>query len=143
MKVASLLALMRGWLHVDAETWERAGDVVAASDRLRQSVLDEAERKRRAAAKSRTAAKAAEAAALDDDQRNRAKARMAAAMGRKVHRDATPAAGLKRAELTRSTGSDDRGRCSVDDAIAWAIGERWIRVEGDCYYPGDITPPDR
>jgi hypothetical protein len=130
--VAALLGILDGRVDVNAEDWRLAGMILDTSDAVRAGAIDAGHAAENEEHERRTASFAKRAvvadSSVDASRRDQALARMARAVGRKLHREAPTA--VSRSDLTRAMVSADRQLASVDDAIEVAVEAGW-GVEAD------------
>jgi hypothetical protein len=139
MKVAGLLAIMADRLTIDVDDWRLAGDVLDASDRVRTSIVTDAQRRAREKERTTTAGHIRREAAIDDDKVIRARNSMATSLARHVHRNQCDG-GCTRRCVRHSTASKHRQLATFDDAVAVAVREGWITLDGEIIKPGKETP---
>lgn len=140
LKVAGLLAILAGRYDIDGEDWSLAGQVLDASDRVRDSILDAARHRHQETERATTAKLAHRAAVLDVDHERRALERGAATIGRHVHKMGCDG-GCKKACAARSMSKKQRDAASADDALAEAIAQGWVVINDGVMVPGAIEPP--
>ncbi|MEU3292992.1 hypothetical protein ABZ722_11590 [Streptomyces longwoodensis] len=143
VKLASLLAILGGRRHVNAEDWRLAQMLWDASCATRDSVLAYAENLRRAEQEQRTRARIEEEVRVDRAKQLADEARA----DRAVERLATRLALLvrekgpqtRRAVRDRTAGRDKK---HLPDAFAYATLREWVVVAEDGrFVPGPVPPP--
>jgi hypothetical protein len=144
LKVAAALASLDGRPHVNLDDWALAGTVTDTSGRVRDWVL-----RRISHARARKDAayneRAAERAGMEEVGRAAATAtvdRVAAVIGRHVHRHAREDGndGCTRRCISQAVGRDRR---ELDAAIGRAIAAGWIQEGDSTYRPGESQPAGR
>ncbi|WP_371528400.1 hypothetical protein OG302_22420 [Streptomyces sp. NBC_01283] len=141
VKVASLLAILAGRRHVNAEDWHLARILWGASCATRDAILQYSEDQRRAEQEKRTKARIEEEVRVDhakqlaDDARaDKAVERLATRLAVLV-RESGPQA--RKAVRGRTAGRDKK---YLPDAFAYAVLREWV-VEGDGKFaPGPVPP---
>ncbi|WP_455362004.1 bifunctional DNA primase/polymerase [Streptomyces sp. SYSU K21746] len=141
VKVASLLAILAGRLHVNTEDWELARLVWEASCAARDEVVAYAERQRRQEQEKRTQARIAEEvrvehakASAEDARADKAVERIATRIAVLVHEGGA----LSRSSIrTKFAGRDKK---HMGDAIAYAELREWVIEGGGKVAPGPIRP---
>lgn len=132
LKVAGLLALFSDSAarHISLDDWALAGQVMDASDRCRASIQTELRRQAielEAQASAKNARRVVAASvATDENAEHRAQLSGAKSIGRKVWREPA-AATLTRTDLTRAAGGKHRKLVGIDEMIAEAENQGWIR----------------
>ncbi len=139
LKIAGLFAVMAGRKNITADDWRRSGDVLDASDRTRQRIVDAAQYRAFASARTRSAGVASQAAYLDDSASERALASMAKAIARHVHKGVCEGACRRRC-VSRSTSGKQRQIVTLDEALDVAAARGWIVIEADAITPGAGVP---
>ncbi|MET9479849.1 hypothetical protein [Streptomyces sp. NPDC006638] len=141
VKVASLLAILGGRRHVNAEDWELAGVVWEASCATRDAVLRYSEGLRRREQEQRTQARIVEEVRVEQAKVSAEDARAEKAVDRIA---------LRVAVLVRDNGpltrKEVRAKCAgrdkryVNDAIAYAELREWVADAGGKLAPGPVPP---
>lgn len=139
LKVAGLLALLAGRLNIDTDDWRLAGVVLDTSDRVRASIIANAQARAVVAERDATAKVIGRAFAVASSEERRALDAWAKAIGRHVVKGACEG-GCKRRCLTRSVPGKYRDHVTIDTAIDEAVELGWIAVDGDTYRPGASQP---
>lgn len=138
LKVAGLLAIVEGRTHINADDWRLAGVVTETSRRVRGRVIDVHAAMTEQDQRRRNASAASRELHVDRVVEEEALWKMAATIGRHVHRHGVD---CKRRCCTQATAGKNRERASFDDALHMAVAEEWIVADGDIYRPGPVTPP--
>lgn len=137
-KLAGILAVLDGRCNVRCDDWEIAGQIMTASDGVRDYVLAEA---RRAAAEAEMASHqraATREIVVSQTIGRKALESAARSVANKVWRsEGTP---LMRRDLTQSIRGSHRKHVTVDDAIAEAERLQWIAAEDDKWTTGKARP---
>lgn len=141
VKLASLLAILAGRRHVNAEDWRLAQELWAASCATRDAVIGYTEAQRRLEQEKRTTARIEEEVRVDHAKRLAEDARA----DRAVERLAT-----RLALMTRERGpqarKEVRGRTAgrdkrhLPDAFAYAVLREWVVERDGKFVPGPVPP---
>ncbi|MEU2584516.1 hypothetical protein ABZ612_16470 [Streptomyces avermitilis] len=141
VKLASLLAILAGRRHVNADDWRLANTLWTASCETRDAVIASAEAKRRAEQEKRTIARIEEEVRVDGAKQAAEQARAERAVERLARRLAL---------LTRENGPQTRkevrghtaGRDKrhLPDAFAYAVLRQWVVEEDGKFAPGPVPP---
>ncbi|WP_326787853.1 hypothetical protein [Streptomyces sp. NBC_00151] len=141
VKLASLLAILAGRRHVNADDWRLANTLWTASCETRDAVIASAEAKRRAEQEKRTTARIEEEVRVDGAKQAAEEVRAERAVERLARRLAL---------LTRENGpqtrKEVRGRTAgrdkrhLSDAFAYAVLREWVVEEGGKFHPGPVPP---
>ena len=141
VKLASLLAILAGRRHVDAEDWRLAQVLWAASCATRDAVIAYAVAQRRLEQEKRTLARIEEEVRVDgakqaaeEKRTQRAVERLALRMAAQV-RD--QGAQTRKALRERTAGRDKR---YLPDAFAYAVLREWVVEADGKFVPGPVPP---
>jgi hypothetical protein len=138
LKVAGLLAVLDGRRTVTLDDWALTDELVAVSDRVRQSILDTATREARLRERASNERAARREITVEATLEQRALVNMARAMARRAHRN--PGVVVARRDLISATNSKWRAHATVDDALEHAVAERWLVRDDDGYRAGESRP---
>ena len=141
VKLASLLAILAGRLHVNPEDWRLAQTLWAASCETRDAVIAYAESKRRAEQESRTLARIEEEVRVDHAKQRAEQQRADRAVERLALRLA--AAVREQGPQTRKTvrgRTAGRDKRHLPDAFAYAVLREWVVEEDGKFVPGPVPP---
>jgi hypothetical protein len=137
LKVAALLAVLDHRRDVNSDDWLLAGMVMDASRAVRNRIGLVARYQAHQREGETNARLARREISIEETKEQRALLSMAKSMARRAGRDGTP---VSRTELSKAAAGPHRKLVGVDDAIAYAISQRWIVAEGDEYRAGPSRP---
>lgn len=139
LKTAALLAMLnRSKVEVTAQDWDLAGQVMDASDRVRQTIIDHAQWVAKDAARRDTDRHLARAQALDDDAADRALRRVARTIANHVWRSDCKQCSTSCA--TRAMASRDRRLVTTQEAVTSASAAGWIEAKAGVLTRGPVEP---
>lgn len=136
LKVAALLAILDGRLHVNADDWRLAELYRRTSRAVRAWVLEHVRIEQRQREEAATARVVRRDAAVESSGIARATERVARTIAKRIHKTGPVAIG----RAPSMVASRDRQLVAVADAIDHAIGAGWISREGDTLGPGKAVP---
>jgi hypothetical protein len=138
LKFAALLGILNGRLTVTLDDWHLAGLAMAASDRLRDRIIGHLAALEAHKRRTSNEFAAERENVIDGSKEAKALASMARSMGNLAHRRHPET--VSRRDLTWSVAGRDKQLASVDDAIARAVDNLWIEMDGDAYRAGRSRP---
>ena len=138
MKIAALLSILDGRLHVSVEDWDLAGVVMAASNAVRGWVIEVARQAEQHSEAARSARMARQQAHIDDSAEERALVAGARAMARRAHRAAGET--LAKRDPMSAVAGRHRKLASTDEMIAYATDHGWLTPIPDGWKAGESRP---